>query len=96
VTSLTLPLEHFEGNRPSHCKRKVYSLAWEIVSYQSNMTARGEWPLLCVARGAFLAATAMVMEVIVSHQPLVAQCLPQHKPIVGIVQLYLRKAFILV
>ncbi len=52
--------------------------------------------LLCVARGTFLATAAMVMEVVVGRWPLVAPCLCQHIPTVGIVQIYLRKAFILV
>ncbi len=90
-----LAIGAFEGHRPSHCKRKVYPLAQEIVSYQSDMSARGEWPLLCVARGPFLAAVTMVMEV-VGLWPLVAPCLCQDVPTVGIVQLYLCKAFILV
>jgi hypothetical protein len=38
----------------------------------------------------------MVMEVVVGRRPLVAPCLRQHIPTVGIVQFYLRKAFILV
>jgi hypothetical protein len=57
---------------------------------------RGVSGLLCVARGAFLVAVAMVMKVVVGHWSTVAPCLHQHIPMVGIVQFYLRKAFILV
>jgi hypothetical protein len=78
--NLALPLEHFEGHRPSHCKRKVYPLAWRIVSYQSNSSAWGKWPSVCIARGTFLVAAAMVMEFVVDCWPLVAWCLHQDKP----------------
>ncbi len=57
---------------------------------------RGVSGLLYVARGPFLVTTTMVMEVVVGRWPLVAPCLRQHIPAVGIVQFYLRKAFILV
>ncbi len=40
---------------------------------------RGVSHLLCVARGPFLAAVAMVMEVVVGRWQLVAPCLSQDK-----------------
>ncbi len=45
--NLASPLEHFEGHLPSYCKRKVYLLAWGVVSYQSNALAWGELPSVC-------------------------------------------------
>jgi hypothetical protein len=37
VMNLALPLEHFEGIRLAHCRRKTYLLARGIISHQSNM-----------------------------------------------------------
>jgi hypothetical protein len=69
---LTLPSEHFEGHRPSHCKRKVNRLLRGLPPI--NPTHRSEVSgLLSVARGTFPVA-AMVMEVIVGHWPLVPPC----------------------
>jgi hypothetical protein len=46
-----------------------------------NMTRqRGVSGLLCIARGPFLAAAAMVMEVVLGRWLLVAWCLHQDKP----------------
>jgi hypothetical protein len=41
-----LPLEHFEGHRPSCCKRKIYPLARGIVHHQSNSSDQDDWHLL--------------------------------------------------
>ncbi len=62
--NLALPSEHYAGHGPSHCKRKVCPLAWGIVSYQSDVS-RGLSGLLCVARGPFPMAAAMMMKVVV-------------------------------
>ncbi len=79
VMNLALPLEKFEGHRSSYCKRKVYLLARGVISYDPTQRCEVSC-LLCVARGPFLAAAAMVIEVVVGHWPLVAPCLRLDKP----------------
>jgi hypothetical protein len=95
VMDLALPLEHFEGHRPSIAREKYIRLLRGLSP--NNLTPRGRLSgLLCVARGPFLVVAAMVMEVVVGRWTLVAPCFHQHIPTVGIVQSYLRMAFILV
>jgi hypothetical protein len=53
---------------------------------------RGVSGLLHVAKGPFLAAAAMVMEVVVVHLPLVACAYIRTNPTVGIVEIYLCNA----
>jgi hypothetical protein len=31
--NLALPLEHFEGLGPAHCRRKAYLLVWGIIPH---------------------------------------------------------------
>jgi hypothetical protein len=53
----------------------------------------GVSPLLCVARGPFPVAAAMVMEVVVGRWPLVAPCLCQDKPHSRNSEIYLHNSF---
>jgi hypothetical protein len=77
--NLALASEHFGGHRPSHHKKKYIRLLGG-----SSLINPTHWcgvsGLLCIARGPFPVAAAMVMEVAVGCWPLVAPCLCQDKP----------------
>jgi hypothetical protein len=74
--NLALPLEHFEGHRPSIAREKYIHLLGGLSPI--NLThQRRVSDLLCVARGPFLATAAMVREVVVGRWPLIAPCYRQ-------------------
>jgi hypothetical protein len=77
--NLASPSEHFEGHRPLIARKKNICLLRGSSSINPMHWRRGSC-LLCVARGAFPAAVAMVMEVVVGRWSLVAPCLCQGKP----------------
>jgi hypothetical protein len=88
VMNLALPSEHFEGFKPAHYREKHICLLGAS-SPIDQMHCSGIFGLLGGARGPFLAATAMVMWVLlaVGRWLLVAWCFCWHKSyiIVGIV-----------
>ena len=61
VMNLASPSERFEGHRPSHRTRTVYSLARGIAPPIDKTRHTGMIGLLCGAKGQFPVVAAMVM-----------------------------------